>query len=82
MAQKSHHRSKRSSSALATLNPYLNHHHHHHHHHHHDETDIPISSSSIQCSAYFISRQNLNDYAVNTLKQTVDRVISGPRSKG
>lgn len=34
------------------------------------------------CSAYFITRVDLNDYTLDTLKQIVDRNVSGPKSKG
>lgn len=71
-----HHRSNRSLTSLAIengTNRSLNDNYHH--------TDLPISSP-IQCSAYFISRLNLNDYTIHTLKQTVDSVVSGPESKG
>jgi hypothetical protein len=40
------------------------------------------SSSSVQCSAYFISRVDLSNYTIQTLKQTIDSVVSGPKSKG
>ncbi len=77
-----HHRSNRSSPALFMHNgthQQLNNNHNYH------QTPIPTPVpllSSIQCSAYFISRVDLNNYTLETLKQTVDSVVSGPRSKG
>lgn len=46
-------------------------------HIHYDQEDF-----SIQCSAYFLGRIDLNDYAEDTLKDTVDSIVSGPKSKG
>lgn len=47
---------------------------------------IPITTPApplpIQCSAYFIHRLDLDNYSVYTLRQTVDRVVTGPKSKG
>jgi len=77
------HRSKLSSSSVAIhngTNRYLDNNNHHQIH-----MSMPIqppTSSSRACSAYFITRRNLNDYTIDTLKQTVDSVVSGPKSKG
>lgn len=75
-----HHHSKRSSSAVPVYNfnnQYSD------DNYHQSNTSILLSPfSPIQCSAYFIGRRNLNDYRVQTLKQIVDNVVSGPKSKG
>jgi hypothetical protein len=71
-----HHRSHRSSPALPIhngTNQYLD---------SHNYLQTPVSLSSIQCSAYFIHRVDLDNYTVFTLKQTVDNIVSGRKSKG
>lgn len=65
-----HHRSKRSPALMPIQND-TNYH----------PADL-LPTSPIECSAYFLSRISLNDYAVDTLKQTVDSIVSGPKSKG
>ncbi|CAF2118768.1 unnamed protein product [Rotaria magnacalcarata] len=80
-----HHRSKRSSPALLIddntnqhFNSNIN-----NSSYHHAPIPTPLPSSpSIQCSAYFFHRFDLDNYAVFTLRQTVDRVVTGPKSKG
>lgn len=42
----------------------------------------PLSPRLVQCSAYFLSRIDLNNYTIETLQQTIDNVVSGPKSKG
>ncbi|CAF1072350.1 unnamed protein product [Adineta steineri] len=42
----------------------------------------PPSPISIHYSAYFIDRIDLDDYTEHTLKQTVDNVVSGIKTKG
>ena len=75
-----HHRSNRSSPAVHNhngTNQYFD-------SNNYLQTPIatPVSLSSIQCSAYFIHRVDLDNYTVFTLKQTVDSIVSGRKSKG
>ncbi len=75
-----YHRSNQSSPALVMTNgiqQYPN----NYSYHYSPITPSP-SSSSVQCSAYFISRVDLSNYTIQTLKQTIDSVVSGPKSKG
>ncbi|CAF0909907.1 unnamed protein product [Rotaria sordida] len=78
-----HHRSKRSSPIPINgdnTDQYL---YHNGYHQTTIPTPIPLPlSPMIQCSAYFIHRLDLDNYTVNTLRQTVDRIVSGPKSKG
>ncbi len=79
-----HKGSNRSSPTLTIqngTNPYLNNNNNHHHRQTHIPTPIP-PSSSIQCSAYFIARLDLNNYMLHTLQQAVDSVVSGPKPIG
>lgn len=48
----------------------------------HTNRQNPLPPRSIQCSAYFLSRIDLNDYTIETLQQANDTVVSGPKSKG
>lgn len=76
-----HHQSKRSPPALTiddNTDQYSN-----SNGYHHTSISTPSSVlSPIQCAAYFIHRVDLDDYTAYTLKQTVDNVVSGPKSKG
>ncbi|CAF3416862.1 unnamed protein product [Rotaria socialis] len=80
-----HHRSRRSSPALF-IDDNTNQHfdsNTNNSSYHHAPIPTPLPSSpSIQCSAYFFHRFDLDNYAVYTLRQTVDRVVTGPKSKG
>lgn len=57
-----------SSSALPMQNSY-------------HQLHLPVPDD-LTCSAYFLTRVDLSDYTVDTLKQIVDRHVSGPKSKG
>ncbi|CAF0802291.1 unnamed protein product [Rotaria sp. Silwood1] len=76
-----HHRSKRSSPAPIiddSNDQYLD---RNGYHQTSISTSLPLLSE-VQCSAYFIHRLDLDSYAIYTLRQTVDRIVSGPKSKG
>jgi len=72
-----YYQSNRSSPELAITNGIHQHLNNHSYHYHH----IPLPPL-VQCSAYFISRVDLSNYTLQTLKQTIDNVVSGPKSKG
>ncbi|CAF2697048.1 unnamed protein product [Rotaria sp. Silwood2] len=76
-----HHRSKGSSPAPIIDAPTNQFSAHNGYHQSSFSNSLPLSSP-IQCSAYFIHRLDLDNYMVHTLRQTVDRIVSGPRSKG
>ena len=82
MALSHRHRSQLSSSALAInveSSPYIRASSSHRTSRSKASSSLPSSS---HCSAYFLQRLDLNDYATHTLKQTVDTVVSRTQSKG
>lgn len=76
-----YHRSNRSSPAL--MHPMdISQHTHHHPPTNRQDHLPPLSPRSTLCSAYFLTRIDLNNYTIQTLQQAVDNVVSGPKSKG